>query len=156
MRERLRARVLNGPNLNLLGTREPGVYGTTSWPALVEQIHAWGRELDLDVTCLQTNSEGELLDLVHGSRGEADFLVVNPGALTHTSLALRDALAGIDVPAIEVHLTNIHAREEWRSRSWISPVCRGFIGGLGTVGYRLALEAGARLFGTEPPPSPPG
>lgn len=153
MPERLRARVLQGPNLNLLGTREPGLYGSLTAEALERQILAWGEELGLEVSCHQSNSEGELLDRVHASRGEVDFLVVNPGALTHTSVALRDALAGIDVPALEVHLSNIYAREEWRRRSWISPVCRGVIGGLGPVGYRLALEAGARLFGASRQPS---
>ena len=96
---------------------------------------------------MQTNSEGELLDLVQGAEGRFDFLVVNPGALTHTSLALRDALAGIPVPALEVHLSNIHAREEWRRQSWISPVCQGVLVGMGPLGYRLALEAGLVLVG---------
>ena len=149
MPEPLRALVLQGPNLNLLGSREPGVYGTETSLALTGRIQAWAEELGLQVTCRQTNSEGELLDLVHGARGRVDFLVINPGALTHTSVALRDALAGIDVPALEVHLSNIYAREEWRRHSWISPVCRGTIAGLGALGYRLALEAGAGLFARE-------
>ena len=147
MAEPLRALVLQGPNLNLLGVREPEVYGTLSSAALEEQIRCWAAELGLEVEQFQSNSEGELLDRVHAARGRADFLVINPGALTHTSVALRDALAGTGVPALEVHLSNIYAREEWRSRSFISPVCRGVIGGLGPVGYRLALEAGAHLLG---------
>jgi 3-dehydroquinate dehydratase type II len=142
----LRAWVLNGPNLNLLGTREPAVYGRQTLADLEAQIAEWAEELGLVVECYQANFEGELLERVHAAPGRADFLVVNPGALTHTSAALRDALAGVDVPALEVHLSNIHAREEWRRHSWISPVCRGVIGGLGPLGYRLALEAGARLF----------
>jgi len=147
--EPLRALLLQGPNLNLLGLREPEVYGTLSSQDLDDRLEAWARELGLEVTCLQTNSEGELLDLVHSARGRADFLVVNPGALTHTSVALRDALAGVGIPAVEVHLSNIQAREEWRRHSWISPVCRGTIAGLGILGYRLALEAGAHLFAPE-------
>lgn len=152
--EPLRAWVLNGPNLNLLGTREPEVYGTLTHEGLVAQIGAWGRELGVAVECFQSNSEGDLLDRVHAAPGRVDFLVLNPGALTHTSVALRDALAGIPVPAIEVHLSNIYAREEWRRHSWISPVCRGIIGGLGAVGYRLALEAGKRSFDRSRQPSP--
>ncbi len=149
MPEPLRALVLQGPNLNLLGSREPEVYGTRSSQDLVAHLEVWARELGLQVTCLQTNSEGELLDQVHAARGRADFLVVNPGALTHTSVALRDALVGVGIPTLEVHLSNIHAREEWRRHSWISAVCRGTITGLGPLGYRLALEAGGYLLASE-------
>jgi len=141
----VRALILQGPNLSLLGSREPEVYGTLSSRDLTARIHEWAQELGMEATLVQTNSEGELLDLVQGAEGRFDFLVVNPGALTHTSLALRDALAGITVPALEVHLSNIHAREEWRRHSWISPVCRGILVGLGPLGYRLALEAGLAL-----------
>lgn len=138
--------VLNGPNLNLVGRREPEIYGSLTWPEVVASIERWGNELGLEVRCLQTNHEGELIDQVHQALGRADFLVLNPGALTHTSAALRDALAAVGLPAIEVHLSNIWARESWRRRSWISPVCRGVISGFGPLGYRLALEAGRELL----------
>ncbi len=156
MAEPVRALILQGPNLNLLGSRQPEVYGTLSGRDLAALVRDWGRELGLEATLAQTNSEGELLDLVQGAEGRFDFLVVNPGALTHTSLALRDALAGIPVPALEVHLSNIHAREEWRRHSWISPVCRGVLVGLGPLGYRLALEAGLALVGGRNPGLPSG
>lgn len=156
MAEIVRALILQGPNLNLLGSREPNIYGTLSGRDLAALVRDWGRELGMEATLEQTNSEGELLDLVQGAEGRFDFLVVNPGALTHTSLALRDALAGISVPALEVHLSNIHAREEWRRHSWISPVCRGVLIGLGPLGYRLALEAGLALVGGRNPDLPSG
>ncbi len=156
MAERLRVLVLQGPNMNLLGQREPQVYGAFSSGELDGQIRAWAEELNLEATLVQTNSEGELLDLVHSAPGRYEFLVLNPGALTHTSLALRDALAGIPVPALEVHLSNIHAREEWRRHSWISPVCRGILVGLGPLGYRLAMEAGLVMAGGRNPALPSG
>lgn len=156
MAEPVRALILQGPNLNLLGSREPEIYGTLSGRDLASLVREWSQELGLEATLVQTNSEGDLLDLVHGAEGRFDFLVVNPGALTHTSLALRDALAGIPVPALEVHLSNIHAREEWRRHSWISPVCRGVLVGLGPLGYRLALEAGLVLVGGRNPGLPFG
>ena len=136
----MRALVINGPNLNLLGRREPDVYGSTTYAQLVEKIIEWGRQLNLEVECFQSNHEGELLDKIQAA--EVDFLVLNPGAYTHTSIALRDCLVGVGIPAIEVHLSNVHAREEFRHRSFISPVVRGVICGLGILGYRLALEAG--------------
>ncbi len=147
MAETVRALILQGPNLNLLGSREPEIYGTLGARDLASLVREWSQELGVEATLVQTNSEGELLDLVQGAEGRFDFLVVNPGALTHTSLALRDALAGIPVPALEVHLSNIHAREEWRRQSWISPVCQGVLVGMGPLGYRLALEAGLVLVG---------
>jgi 3-dehydroquinate dehydratase-2 len=137
--ETVRALILQGPNLNLLGSREPEIYGTLGARDLASLVREWSQELGVEATLVQTNSEGELLDLVQGAEGRFDFLVVNPGALTHTSLALRDALAG--------HLSNIHAREEWRRQSWISPVCQGVLVGMGPLGYRLALEAGLVLVG---------
>lgn len=142
---KLRAWVLNGPNLNLLGSREPEVYGRTTHDELVQSVARWGEELGVDVECFQSNHEGALLDRLHEAPGRVDFLVLNPGALTHTSLALRDAISAVGVPAFEVHLSNIHAREEWRHHSWIAGVCRGSITGLGPLGYRLALEAGRAL-----------
>jgi 3-dehydroquinate dehydratase-2 len=136
--------ILNGPNLNLLGRREPEVYGSTTYAELVALCQKWGQELGLKVEVYQSNHEGALLDKLHQT--EADFVVLNPGALTHTSVALRDAVAGVELPTIEVHLSNIYAREEWRRRSLVSDVCKGVISGLGVQGYRLALSAGKELF----------
>ncbi|GMU54471.1 MAG: 3-dehydroquinate dehydratase [Candidatus Xenobia bacterium] len=140
----MRVLILNGPNLNLLGRREPEVYGSTTYAELVALCQKWGQELGLKVEVYQSNHEGALLDKLHQT--EADFVVLNPGALTHTSVALRDAVAGVELPTIEVHLSNIYAREEWRRRSLVSDVCKGVISGLGVQGYRLALSAGKELF----------
>lgn len=124
----------------MLGKREPGVYGTLTYSQLVERIQEWGFQLELEVECFQSNHEGELVEKIQTA--EADFLVLNPAAYTHTSVALRDALLSVGIPSIEVHLSNIHAREEFRHKSYISGVCRGVICGFGPLGYRLALEAG--------------
>lgn len=144
---RIRAWVLNGPNLDLLGTREPHLYGPETLASLEARIAGWAEELDLAVACFQTGFEGELIALVHRARQEVDFLVLNPAALTHTSVALREALSAVALPAYEVHLTNLAAREAWRRHSWISAVCQGTVSGFGALGYRLALEAGATTLG---------
>ncbi len=143
---KLRVFVLNGPNMNLLGTREPGIYGNMSYDQLIEQISFWTSELDIELGYAQTNSEGGIIDYIHASYGQFDFVVLNPGAFTHTSYALRDAIVSVGLPVIEVHLSNIYAREEWRAKSIISPVCVGTISGLGVYGYRLALEAGKHFL----------
>jgi 3-dehydroquinate dehydratase-2 len=133
--------VLSGPNLNLLGTREPKVYGLTT----LEEIHARMRELArllrATVTCQQANGEGDLLDALHGARDTAQGVVLNPGAYAHYSLALRDAVAAIGLPVVEVHLTNVHARESFRHRLVVAPKALGVVAGLGPVGYELALVA---------------
>ncbi|MGM9998383.1 MAG: type II 3-dehydroquinate dehydratase [Candidatus Bruticola sp.] len=155
---KLRVFVLNGPNMNLLGTREPGVYGNMPYEQLVEQISFWASELDIELGYAQTNSEGGLIDYIHASYGQFDLVVLNPGAFTHTSYALRDAIVGVGLPVVEVHLSNIFAREEWRAKSVISSVCVGTISGLGVYGYRLALEAGKHFLSsssTEPSVSAP-
>ncbi|MBX3166076.1 MAG: type II 3-dehydroquinate dehydratase [Candidatus Eremiobacteraeota bacterium] len=140
----MRALVLNGPNLNLLGQRETSVYGTTTYESLVEQCRSWGSQLQLLVECRQSNHEGQLIDWLHEAQDFA-FVVLNAGAYTHTSVALRDAVAALSVPVFEVHLSNVFAREEFRHHSFLSPVCRGVICGLGPLGYRLALQAGQAL-----------
>ncbi|MDW2885553.1 type II 3-dehydroquinate dehydratase [Exiguobacterium artemiae] len=130
--------VLNGPNLNLLGTREPDTYGTQTLSDLESLVRT--RFKDVDFQFAQSNHEGELIDYLHGARGY-DGIVLNAAAYTHTSVALRDAIAAIDVPTIEVHLSNVHAREAFRHHSMLAPVCRGVISGLGMTGYLFAVEA---------------
>lgn len=133
--------VLNGPNLNRLGLREPGVYGSQTLEDLERQCESWGAELGESVTCRQSNFEGQLLEWIHEAQ-EQGFtgIVINPGALTHYSYALRDAIAGQPLPVVEVHISNVDAREEFRHKSVTAAVCKGKISGLGFVGYRLAME----------------
>lgn len=138
--------VLNGPNLNLLGTREPGVYGRETLAEIERRAKALGRELGLEVDFFQSNGEGALVDAIQGAAGVYAALVINPAAYTHTSLALRDAIAAVGLPAVEVHLSNIHAREEFRRHSFTAPACRGTIAGFGPEGYLLALRAVAALL----------
>jgi len=133
--------VLNGPNLNLLGTREPAVYGTTTLAEIDARLIAEGAALGLEVRCLQSNHEGALIDALHAARVWAGGVILNPGGYTHTSVALHDAIAAIGLPVIEVHLSNTEAREEFRHRSLVARVCRGTIRGLGPIGYSLALQA---------------
>jgi 3-dehydroquinate dehydratase-2 len=138
--------LLNGPNLNLLGTREPAVYGHTTLPEIEARATALGVELGLKVECLQSNSEGALVDAVQAAAGSAAAIVINPAAYTHTSVALRDAIAAVGLPTVEVHLSNIHAREGFRQASLTAPACRGVIAGFGAEGYLLALRAVAALL----------
>ena len=137
--------VVHGPNLNLLGTREPEVYGATTLADIDADLAARAPGLGVDVVAFQSNHEGALIDRVQAARGEAAAIIINPGGYTHTSVALRDALAAVALPVIEVHLSNVHAREEFRHRSLIAPIAKGQIVGLGAIGYRLALEAAAAL-----------
>ena len=132
--------IINGPNLNLLGTREPEIYGTTTLADLDAMCIAWGTELGLTVVAFQSNHEGAIIDRIQAAAGEADGIVINAGALTHYSYAIYDALVAGGLPAVEVHISDIHAREEWRSRSVIQPACLAQISGEGVAGYRRALE----------------
>lgn len=132
--------VLHGPNLNLLGTREPEVYGSMTLDEINAKLIALGKELGADVTCLQSNHEGALIDALHDARTWTNGVVFNPGGYTHTSVALRDAISSIQIPVIEVHLSNVYAREEFRHVSMISAVCKGKITGLGWKSYALALR----------------
>ncbi len=133
--------VLNGPNLNLLGTRQPEVYGRTTLQDVETACTSHGERLGFAVECKQSNHEGTLIDTIHAARGVQDGLVLNAGAYTHTSIALMDAIASVELPLIEVHLSNIHAREPFRHRSYIAPVAVGQICGFGAHGYILALDA---------------
>ena len=133
--------VLNGPNLNLVGQREPGVYGTESYASICEAIRTRAETLGMQADCDQTNCEGGLIDRLHAARGVYDGIVLNAGAYTHYSYAIRDAIAAIQLPVVEVHMSNIHAREEFRHTSVIAPVCRGQIAGFGADSYMLALQA---------------
>lgn len=133
--------ILNGPNLNLLGTRQPEVYGTTTLAEIEAACRAEAERMSVSVAFLQSNHEGALVEAIHASRGLHDGIVLNAGAYTHTSIALRDAIASVGLPVIELHLSNIHARESFRHVSHIAPVALGQICGLGPAGYPLALRA---------------
>jgi 3-dehydroquinate dehydratase-2 len=138
--EPVRIAVLNGPNLNLLGVREPERYGRTSLAEVEGRLTQVASELGVELECSQHNGEGQLIDAVHGMRGRIDGAVVNAGAYSHTSLALRDALVGVAVPFVEVHVTNVYAREPERRHSMLAPAAMGGVVGLGTQGYELALR----------------
>ena len=133
--------VLHGPNLNLLGKREPEIYGDVTIDAINTRLKALGNELGLEVFALQSNSEGELIDALHEAGKTSMGVIFNPGGYTHTSVALRDAVAAIDIPVVEVHISNILAREDFRHCSLIAPVCAGVVSGFGWRSYTLALQA---------------
>lgn len=139
--------VLNGPNLNLLGIREPRVYGSDTLDDVRRLAGERAAELGLEIDFRQSNSEGELVDWIQEARGSADGIVINAGAYTHTSVALLDALAAVELPVVEVHLSNLFKREAFRRRSYIAPVAAGLIAGFGAQGYALAVEAMAALVG---------
>jgi len=146
--------VLHGPNLNLLGSREPAIYGHTTLAEIDNGLQIRGRELGLLVQTFQSNDEGALIDRVQQARGQASGFIINAGGLTHTSVSLRDAIAAVALPTVEVHLSNLAAREAFRHRSLLAPVCLGQIAGLGPVGYRLALEALAHHLTASQPGQP--
>ncbi|UWQ47423.1 type II 3-dehydroquinate dehydratase [Leisingera aquaemixtae] len=133
--------VLNGPNLNLLGTRQPEVYGSVTLAMVEKECKAHGATLGFDVECLQSNHEGALIDAIHAAKGLHQGIILNAGAYTHTSIALMDALISVEIPAVEVHVSNIHARETFRHTSYIAKAALGQICGFGAKGYLLALDA---------------
>ena len=134
--------VIQGPNLNLLGTREPDVYGKTTLEDIHQKLGEQAKAQSIDLNTFQSNHEGELIDRIQKAKQDGvDFIIINPGAFTHTSVALRDVLAGVAIPFIEIHLSNIHQREEFRKHSYLSDIATGVICGLGATGYELALQA---------------
>ena len=134
--------VIQGPNLNLLGTREPEVYGTTTLNDIHQKLEDLAKAQSVDLNTYQSNHEGELIDRIQKAKQDGvNFIIINPGAFTHTSVALRDVLAGVAIPFIEIHLSNIHQREEFRKHSYLSDIATGVICGLGAIGYELALQA---------------
>ncbi|WP_299843839.1 type II 3-dehydroquinate dehydratase [uncultured Roseovarius sp.] len=139
--------VLNGPNLNLLGQRQPDVYGSATLADIEKMCRAKAKSLGVDLEFRQSNDEGALLDMIHAARGVHIGIILNAGAYTHTSIALRDAISSVELPVIELHLSNIHAREEFRHHSYISGVSLGMICGFGAAGYPMAVEALHRHLG---------
>ena len=140
--------VLNGPNLNLLGTREPDIYGSDSLAAIVADLRAYAAQSDVTIDDFQSNIEGELVGRLHEARGVVDGVILNAGAFTHYSIALRDAISGTGLLVIETHLSNIHAREDFRHTSMLAPVCVGVVAGFGRDSYFVALDALLRHLGS--------
>jgi 3-dehydroquinate dehydratase-2 len=141
MAEALRILVVHGPNLNLLGTREPDVYGTVTLEEIDAELQAIGKEFDCEIECCQSNHEGVLIDRIQEARSWAHGILINPAGLTHSSVALRDALAATELPIVEVHLSNVFAREPFRHHSYVSGIAVGIVSGFGPASYRLGLEA---------------
>ncbi|MGS2719481.1 type II 3-dehydroquinate dehydratase [Paraglaciecola aestuariivivens] len=138
--------VINGPNLNMLGKREPETYGSLSLQQIVDGLQSYAKDLGLGLSHFQSNAEHELIDTIHQSMHKVDFIVINPGAFTHTSIALRDALLSVSIPFIEVHLSNVHAREAFRQHSYLSDIAQGVICGLGAQGYEFAIAAAKKYL----------
>jgi 3-dehydroquinate dehydratase-2 len=133
--------VINGPNLNMLGRREPATYGSQNLQQIISNLSNYATSIELSLTHVQSNAEHELIDTIHNAFEKIDFIIINPGAFTHTSIALRDALLSVSIPFIEVHLSNVHAREAFRHHSYLSDIAQGVICGLGAQGYEFALAA---------------
>jgi 3-dehydroquinate dehydratase II len=138
---KLRIQVLHGPNLNLLGLREPEIYGSASLGQIDTQLVELGKSLDADIECFQSNHEGGLVDAIHAAKARHDGIVINAGAYTHTSIAIRDAIAAVQIPTVEVHLSNIYQREPFRHHSYLAPIVVGQISGFGSHSYELGLQA---------------
>lgn len=132
--------IINGVNMNMLGIREPEKYGAMTLKALEKELYAYSFELGIDLETFQSNHEGEIVEKIHSAYNNCDGIIINPGAYTHTSVAIRDALAAVNIPAVEIHITNIHRREDFRHKSLIADVCIGQISGFGTNGYKLGLK----------------
>ena len=139
--------LLNGPNLNLLGSREPEIYGSETLKDIEDRLQKIAKKNSFELLCHQSNAEHELVDLVHSAKNQdVNCIIINPGALTHSSIALRDALSGVGIPFIEIHISNIYAREDFRQKSYLSDVAEGVISGLGIDGYELALKSAHKKF----------
>ncbi|QOL26675.1 type II 3-dehydroquinate dehydratase [Thalassotalea sp. LPB0316] len=141
--------VINGPNLNMLGKREPTIYGALSLTDIIEQLTDKAQAMNVSLSHVQSNAEHVLIDAIHNSFNQVDFIIINPAALTHTSVALRDALLSVDIPFVEVHLSNVHARESFRHQSYLSDVAQGVICGLGHQGYEFALTYAVNFLTTQ-------
>jgi 3-dehydroquinate dehydratase-2 len=141
--------IMNGPNLNLLGTREKSVYGAETLDDILRDLQAYAEDHDVEMRTFQSNTEGALIDAIHEARTWADGIVFNAGAYTHTSIALRDAIAGVELPVVEVHISNVHAREAFRHHSLLAPVCLGVIAGFGRWSYFLGVDALLRHLGQQ-------
>ena len=148
MPQQLKILVLNGPNLNLLGKREPEVYGHKTLVEIMQDLHIAAVLENVELTHLQSNREYEIVEKIHEAMGIIDYIIINPAAFTHTSVAIRDALLGVNIPFIEVHLSNVHSREEFRQHSFFSDIAVGTIVGLGAQGYELGLQAAIRHLKT--------
>lgn len=141
MTTKFRILLLNGPNLNMLGQREPQIYGAQTLAQIVTELQGYASSCEVELQHLQSNAEHELVGAIQQSLGQQDFIIINPGAYTHTSIAIRDALLAVAIPFIEVHLSNVHAREAFRRHSYLSDIAKGVICGFGAQGYRFALDA---------------
>jgi len=141
MSKKIKVLVLNGPNLNLLGQREPEVYGKQTLADIISGLEKQAQQADIELTHLQSNREYELIEKIHAAFNKIDYIIINPAAFTHTSVALRDALLGVNIPFIEVHLSNVHARESFRHHSYLSDIAQGVICGFGALGYSFALQS---------------
>jgi 3-dehydroquinate dehydratase-2 len=145
--------LINGPNLNLLGLREPQLYGSTTLDDVVSQAQKQAESLDIKLEAFQSNHEGAIIDRIQAARGIADGIVINPGGFTHTSVAIRDALLGVDIPFVEIHVSNVHAREPWRHHSYFTDKAEAMICGMGTFGYTAAIEFAAKHMKLREKPS---
>ncbi|MBJ7222505.1 MULTISPECIES: type II 3-dehydroquinate dehydratase [unclassified Brenneria] len=148
MAEKFHILLLNGPNLNLLGAREPDKYGSTTLAEIISNLETQAQALNVSFSHLQSNAEHVLIERIHQARGNTDFILINPAAFTHTSVALRDALLAVAIPFIEIHLSNVHAREAFRHHSYLSDIAAGVICGLGADGYNYALQTAVKRLST--------